>query len=100
MGFLENDPNELWKLKDIILSKINIVDLIKDYGITLEENQTGQFSHKTFCIFHKGKDGGKERTASLFISNTTNSFCCFGSDKSNAAHGTIWSRLHLFGPTP
>lgn len=72
------DPLDIWKLKNVILSNTSLIDLIKEYGIRLEDKQSGQFTHRTFCPFHKGKNGKTERTPSLFISETTNSFCCFG----------------------
>lgn len=77
MDFLDNSI-DIWKFKDIITSNIPIVDLMKEYGIKLEPRATGQFSHRTFCPFHRGKNGRIERTPSMFVSEQTNSFCCFG----------------------
>lgn len=79
MEFLDQDPNKAWKFKNIVNSKIYIIKLMKKYGLELEEKQSGQdFTHRTYCPFHKGKDGGRERTPSMFISQKTNSFFCFG----------------------
>lgn len=76
MDFLDN-ATDIWKLKDIIISNFSIVELMKEYGIKLELKSTGQFSHRAFCPFHKGKNGRTERTPSMFVSEQTNSFCCF-----------------------
>jgi hypothetical protein len=73
-----DDPGLAWKYRDIVISKTDLVGLAKEYGLCLEERSGGQFSHRTPCPFHKGKNGGKERTPSFFISKETNSFCCFG----------------------
>ena len=72
------DPNEIWKYRDIILSKINIVDIMTEYKIPLELKESGQFTHRAKCPFHSGKDGRIERTPSLYVSSKTNSFYCFG----------------------
>jgi len=79
MEFLEQDPNKAWKFKNAVNSRVSIIDLMKKYNLPLEEKQTGQdFTHRTFCPFHKGKEGGRERTPSMFVSQKTNSFFCFG----------------------
>lgn len=79
MEFLEQDPNKAWKFKNIVNSKVSIIDLMHKYNLKLEEKQTGQdFTHRTYCPFHKGKNGGRERTPSMFVSEKTNSFFCFG----------------------
>ena len=72
------DPNEIWKYREIILSKINIVDIMTEYKIPLELKESGQFTHRAKCPFHSGKDGRIERTPSLYVSSKTNSFYCFG----------------------
>jgi len=79
MNFLKNeDLNKGWEFKPIIDSKISIVELMKKYGVKLEEKNTGTFSHRAYCPFHSGKNGGQERTPSFFVSEKTNSFCCYG----------------------
>lgn len=78
------DSNDIWKLRDIVLSKISIIDVAKEYGFPLEEKSSGTFSHRTYCPFHSGKDGGRERTPSMFFSKETNSFSCFGCSKSGS----------------
>jgi DNA primase len=73
-----NDPHIAWKFKNTIISKVKITDIMRESGIKLESKVAGQFTHRARCPFHKGKDGGPERTPSMFISEHTNSFCCFG----------------------
>ncbi|MFA5048424.1 MAG: CHC2 zinc finger domain-containing protein [Patescibacteria group bacterium] len=87
MELLDN-LTEIWKFKNIVISNISIVELMKEYGIKLESKSTGQFSHRTFCPFHKGKNGNTERTPSMFVSEQTNSFCCFGCLEENTL---IWT---------
>jgi hypothetical protein len=78
MEFLEQDPNKSWKFKSVVNSKVSLIGLMKKYGLELEERHTGEnFTHRTYCPFHKGKNGGRERTPSMFISQKTNSFFCF-----------------------
>lgn len=95
MEFVEN-PEDIWKYRDVILSKISIVDLIKEYGIKLENKNSGQFSHRAYCPFHKGKDGRIERTPSFFISAETQSFTCFGC----SAGSNIIDFIRLMEGTP
>lgn len=78
MAWTDNSIEELWKYKDVIISKIRLVDLLKEYGFDLSIKNTGLFTHQIKCPFHQGKNGGKEKTPSFFISDTTNSFHCFG----------------------
>ena len=83
LGFLD-DPNDLWKLKNAVLSKISLVEIMAEYGIALEPKQTGRFTHRTACPFHRGKGGGKERTPSFYI-DSTGCFFCFGCSMSGNA---------------
>jgi len=76
LEFLD-DPNDLWKLKSVVLSKINLAEIMAEYGIILEPKQTGKFTHRTSCPFHRGRGGGKERTPSFYI-DSGGSFFCFG----------------------
>lgn len=77
MEFL-NNPNDLWKFKSLIMTRVSIVDLAKEYGIILEAKNSGQFNFRARCPFHKGKDGRQEKTPSLFFAQQSNSYCCFG----------------------
>ena len=77
------DPNDIWRFRNIVLSRVSIIEIAREYGIALEEKDTGTFTHRSFCPFHAGKGtGGRERTPSLFFSKHSNSFCCFGCNKS------------------
>lgn len=76
MDFLEEDPNVWWEYKDIVNSKISIVELMRKYNLQLEESSERKY--RTYCPFHKGKNGGIERTPSLYAYEDTNSFFCFG----------------------
>jgi hypothetical protein len=91
------DPSEVWKYKSLVMSKINIVDLMVEYKIPLELKSSGQFSHRAKCPFHKGVNGKKEKIASFYISQETNSFYCFGPCD---AHGTIIDFVSLMDGTP
>ena len=72
-----NDPNDLWKYKNTILSKVSLIELMTQYGIVLEPKQTVSFTHRMACPIHKGKNVGQERTPSFYV-DATNSFFCFG----------------------
>lgn len=90
------DPVKIWKLKDIVISNVSLVELVKEYGFELEVRSTGQFNYRMFCPFHKGKDGRRERTPSMFISNETNSFYCFSCSRG----GGVIDFVSLIDGTP
>jgi DNA primase len=98
MEFLESDPNKAWRFRNVVIAKVSIVTLMKKYGLQLESRETGQeFTHRSYCPFHRGKGvDGKERTPSLFISDRTNSFFCFGC----GANGTVIDFVSLIDGTP
>jgi len=98
MEFMSGDPNEAWKFKNVVISKVPIVPLMKKYGMQLECRQTGQeFTHRSYCPFHRGKGtDGRERTPSMFISDRTNSFFCFGC----GASGSVIDFVSLIDGTP
>ena len=91
------DPAEIWKYRSLVMSKINIVDLVTEYKIPLEPKVSGQFSHRAKCPFHKSSNGKKEKIASFYISQETNSFYCFGPCD---AHGTVIDFVSLMDGTP
>lgn len=95
MEFL--DPNEIWKYRKIILLNVNIIDLMREYNIKLEEKGTGQFTHRALCPFHKSSNGGKETMPSLYASEETNSFYCFGPCD---AQGTVIDFVSLMDGSP
>lgn len=95
MEFL--DSIDIWKFKNIITSSVPIIELLGEYGIKpIPMASSGQFSHKTFCLFHKGRDGHTEKTPSLYISQNTNSFYCFGC----SVGGSIIELIQFLDGTP
>lgn len=98
MEFMNEDPNKAWRFKDVVISKVPIVPLMEKYGLQLESRQTGQeFTHRSYCPFHRGKGtDGRERTPSMFISDKTNSFFCFGCGN----NGSVIDFVSLIDGTP
>lgn len=94
MEFFE-DPIKIWELKDLVLEGTNLADLMREYGLKLEQKNSGQFVYRTHCPFHKGKTGSVERTPSFFVSNN-NSFYCFGCSIS----GSVIDFVSLMDGTP
>lgn len=78
-------PNQAWKFKDAVISQTDIVELIGAYKLHLESHQTGAFTHRMRCPFHKGKNGSVERTPSMFISQRNGDFYCFGCGSSGTS---------------
>lgn len=68
---------EIERFTDIVLDKIHILDILDTWGIEYSPCQTGEFTHRARCPLIKHLSGN-ERTASLFISEETQSFYCFG----------------------
>ncbi|KKN11739.1 hypothetical protein LCGC14_1023420 [marine sediment metagenome] len=68
---------EIEEFTDIVLDKVHILDIFDKLGIEYFPCQTGEFTHRTRCPLTKHLFGN-ERTASLFISEETQSFYCFG----------------------
>lgn len=71
MYFEENTPS----LKNMIIAKIRILDLVKEFDIELEEARSTTFDFRCKCPRHKN---GKERTSSCYINSQDNTFKCFG----------------------
>lgn len=92
--FLE-DPHDIWKYKDIVISKVSMIDVAIEHGLSLESKETGAFTHRACCPIHVGKGpNGRERTPSMFFSQ--NSFCCFGCGRG----GTVIDFISLVEGTP
>ena len=73
------DHEKLWKCLDIVNQRINMEDVLRNWGLQLRKT-SGQFAWKTQCPLpnHIGKgSNGRERTPSFCISND-NRFYCFG----------------------
>jgi len=91
MDFL--DPNDIWKFRETVLSRVSIIEIAQEYGLNLESKETGAFTHRTYCPLHAGKGrGGQERTPSMFFSKHSNSFCCFGCLDENTL---VWTQKGL-----
>jgi hypothetical protein len=74
----EKNPEDVWILKPYVIEKISLIQLIGEYNLKFEKcSGDGKFSWKLRCPFHIGKNGGVEKTPSLFISREDNSFFCF-----------------------
>lgn len=97
MEFLTENLNDVWKYRNIVVSKVSILELLREYKISLEEIDNGQFSHRAICPFHNSTNGGRENMPSLYISKNTNSFYCFGPCD---AHGTVIDLVSLVEGTP
>lgn len=68
--------------KEQIILNVKISDVAESVGISLEETNTGNFTHRCKCPSPDHK-GGLERTGSLYIDNERNNFYCFGCNASN-----------------
>jgi DNA primase len=68
--------------KEQILLNVKISDVAESVGISLEEVNTGNFTHRCKCPSPDHK-GGLERTGSLYIDDDRNNFYCFGCNASN-----------------
>lgn len=86
-----------WEFKKIIQEKYDIVEVIKKYDLDLKELGNGSSAtHKLYCPFHQGKNGGTERTPSCCIYSKTNSFHCF----SCGANGQIADFISKYEKIP
>ena len=73
---------EIENFSEIILDKVDFLDILDRYGIEYEKTYVGNFTHKLRCPMPNHMDGN-ERTASCFISQKNNSFHCFGCNAGN-----------------
>lgn len=64
-------------IQNVLLDKINILDILDKWGLTYSPCVSGDFEYRMKCPFPNHKSGD-ERTASLFISPKGNGFYCFG----------------------
>jgi hypothetical protein len=97
LEFSSIDLYDAWKYREAVVSQVNIIELMLEYKIRLEPKGSGQFTHRTRCPFHSGKNGKMERTPSLYVSEETNSFYCFGPCD---AQGTVIDFVSLMDGTP
>ena len=68
--------------KEQIILNVKISDVADSVGVSLEETNTGNFTHRCKCPSPEHK-AGLERTGSLYIDNERNNFYCFGCNASN-----------------
>lgn len=76
-GEIEEPWMEIDNFSKLILDKIYILDILDKYGVSYVKTSAGNFTHKLRCPFPQHLNG-QERTASLCISEKSNSFHCFG----------------------
>lgn len=63
--------------RDAILDKISFSDILDKYNLDYYNSPSGEFSIKMRCPLPEHNFGG-ERTASMFVNESDNSFYCFG----------------------
>jgi DNA primase len=68
--------------KEEILSSVSILDVAKNFSLSVERISSGNFTHRCRCPSPDHK-GGQERTGSLYIAGDDNNFYCFGCGASN-----------------
>ena len=68
--------------KEEILKAVKITDLTNQFSISLEQINSGNFTHRCRCPSKEHKNGS-ERTSSLYIDDNNNNFYCFGCGASN-----------------
>jgi len=75
---------EIERFPQLVESKINIIDVLGLLKLEYSQSRSGEFTHRMRCPFKIHADG-EERTPSLFMSQDTNSFYCYGCH----SHGTF-----------
>ena len=68
--------------KEEIIKVVAISDIADNLSISLEQINSGNFTHRCRCPSKEHKNGS-ERTCSLYIDNNNNNFYCFGCGASN-----------------
>jgi len=76
-GQIDEPLLEIDGLLDVVLDKVNILDILDKWGIEYSTCRTGEFTHRSKCPFPLHAFGD-ERTASFFISEDQGKFYCFG----------------------
>ena len=70
--------------KEEIIKTVAISDIADKLSISLEQVNSGNFTHRCKCPARDHKNGS-ERTCSLYVDNENNNFYCFGCGASNNA---------------
>ncbi len=73
---------------DIIVEKVPILQVLDKFGIEYSECKSGNFTHRAKCPLPLHSNGC-ERTASFYISDINNSFCCFGCNSNSNSIGFV-----------
>jgi hypothetical protein len=90
--------DELWELKDLILERVDFVEILLDYGIEVSDESYNSFRYKSSCPLpgHYGKgEDGEDRTPSFCVSED-NKFYCFGCN----SHGNVLDFISKMEGTP
>ena len=77
--WLEIEPSQLI---DILLDRIDFLDILDECGVEYWAANSGEFTHKMRCPLPIHDFGG-ERTPSMFVNVDKNSFYCFGCNSGN-----------------
>lgn len=96
-GWLD-DPSRIWKCKEAVEQKVQIVDVLTEWGIRLKPSYGQAFEWKARCPLpgHVGKGAdGRERTPSFCVSRKNN-FHCFGCN----THGGVVKLVSLVQGIP
>jgi len=80
---------------DVILSRVNIIDILDMLDIEYGQCRSGEFTHRIRCPFKIHAEGA-ERTPSCYVSQETNSFYCFGCN----SNGTLIDFYSKYKPCP
>lgn len=68
---------EIENIVDILLDKCSFIDILQQYNIDFYACNCGDFTHKVRCPFFIHKMG-LEKTPSMYISETSGRFYCYG----------------------
>lgn len=85
--------DELDSIKEALYHRLSFTETVKPYTRSIEECWSENFTHKCTCPFHKE---GRERTPSLFFSEKTKQFYCYGCSES----GDIFNFLSVIKGRP
>ncbi len=92
---IEEPLLEIEGLLDVVLDKVNILDILDKWGIEYAACRTGEFTHRMKCPFPLHAFGD-ERTASFFVSEEQNKFYCFGCNSG----GNVIDMVRLYAGKP
>jgi DNA primase len=67
--------------KETVTKKVKILDIAKEFNISVEQASSGNFNFRCRCPSKEHKHG-TERTPSLYIDSKKNNYYCFGCQSS------------------